>query len=888
MYRNVVYEARNQQIRLYTWDEDGKRIEITQSYKPYLYVDAHSDKYTTATSIYNTPLRKIEFRNQSERFAFIKGGGNKRLFENFPAKQQYLLDTFWQVNETPDFTKNEIKMLLLDIETYSPSAGGFPNTADPTHPINVITVYDNLEKKFYTWGTKKYTGEFKENVEYVYCVTEKDLFNKFLNYLEKDYPDILSGWNSEFFDIPYIINRIKRVLGDEEALRLSPVGQVYSRDIPGKFGKHVTKWYVEGVSLLDYMDIYRKFAPERQSYKLNSIGEVENVGNKVAVVDMDLATLADVDWNTFIDYNIQDVNILVKLEEKLQYLGLVKMLAYVGCTTFEAAMGALSVINGAFCVRARHRKQIIPTFVRGEDTGKNPGAYVGEPQQGFQKYVVSFDANSLYPNVMISLNLSPETKIGKITNRTDDSVSILMVNGKVKEYTIPIFNKLIKDYDIAISKADILFHQKQKGIIPEIVDYYYNKRKLSKDEYVELKKQLADVDKRIKNIKTVQTPEIMEKLNNHRANLADKVTRAGTKQLTIKILINSIYGYFGNKHAPIGDDDIASSVTLSGQAVIKQSNVYIREYIKMKTGLTDKELKANDPIIYNDTDSSYASIELLIKHLKIPFYNDKGEVHDEVYKLEQELVEYLNTEIKKWGVEEFNSKDCRFVFKRECIGDVGIFLQKKRYVLNILDDEGAKINKTKYVGVEVVRTSLTPELKVGMKNVIETMLHTQNYGDTNKAMGKVYEVFKGLEINKFASVMGLNGYDKYANQCKGMKTAKRMPIHCKAAYFYNTLIKEHKLHKYESLGSGDKVRFFYAKKPNRYGIDCIGFKYEWPKEFNEFFKPDYDKIFEKIVYKPFDRYYKAVNWKCYLPNQSVKCDLFDMLKDDEDEIIVEI
>ena len=501
MYRNVVYDARSQQMRLYTWDKHDNRIVDIQNYQPYLYVESHNDKFTTAQSIYNTSLRKVKFRNQSERSAFIKNGSNKRIFENISAKQQFLLDNFWQINETPDFTKNEIRMLLLDIETYSPSAEGFPNVETANHPINVITVYDNLEKKFYTWGTKKYTGEFKNNVEYVYCVTEKDLFNQFLKYLEKDYPDILSGWNSEFFDIPYIINRMKRVLGDEEALRLSPVGKVYFRNIPGKFGKQVTKWYVEGVSLLDYLDIYKKFAPERQSYKLDAIGEVEEVARKVNFGTMDLATLSDTDWNTFIDYNIQDVNLLVKLEEKLQYLDLVKMLAYVGCTTFEAAMGALSVINGAFCVRARHRNQIIPTFIRGEDTGKNPGAYVGEPQQGFQKYILSFDANSLYPNVMISLNLSPETKVGKILEKRDDIISMQMVNGKVKEFTKPIFAKMIKDYDLAISKANVVFHQKQKGIIPEILDYYYNKRKMFKDEYTNLKKEYATIDKELKKLK---------------------------------------------------------------------------------------------------------------------------------------------------------------------------------------------------------------------------------------------------------------------------------------------------------------------------------------------------------------------------------------------------
>ena len=860
MYRNVVYEPSREQMRLFTWDKDGKRIEVVKSYNPYLYIEPKDKRHSNATSIFKTPLRKVIFKRESERRQFIRNNQIKRLFENLPIKQQFLLDNFWEINETDGFTKYPIKMLLLDIETYSPD--GFPNVETANHPINVITVYDNLENKFYTWGTKEYTGKGKKNVKYEYCETERVLFTKFLDYMEKDYPDILSGWNSEFFDIPYIVKRCEHIMGEEQMKRLSPVKNVYYRNIQGIFGRQQIRWYIEGIAVLDYLDIYKKFAPLRQSYKLDAIGELELGERKVDFEGMDLATLSDKDWNKFIDYNIQDVNILVRLEEKLQYLGLIRMLAYVGCVTFDAAMGALSVINGAFCIRARHKQQIIPTFIRGEDTGKNPGAYVSEPQQGFQNYILSFDANSLYPNVMISLNLSPETKIGKILEKTDNQVVMEMVNGKVKEFTIPKFIKMVKDYKLTISKANIVFHQQEKGIIPEILDYYYSKRLVIKDEYVELKKKHAVMKKR--------DPDYHETGVN--------VQRLGTKQLTVKILINSIYGYFGNKNAPIGDDDIASSVTLTGQAVIKQSNIIIRNYIKNKTGLSDKELKANDPIIYNDTDSSYASIELLIKHLGLNFKNEKGEVHDDIYKMEIELVKYLNDEIMTWGKKTFNSKDCRFLFKRECIGEVGIFLQKKRYVMNILDDEGAKINKTKYTGVEVVRTTLPNSLKPYMKNVIEVMLKTQDYQKTNEAMAEVYEKFKLLPITEIATVMGIKGYEKYAGQCNGMKTVKGMPIHCKAAYFYNKMLKLHKLDKkYETIGSGDKVRYFYIKKPNKYNIDSIAYKYEWPKELNAFFKPDYDKIYEKLIFAPLERFYNAVNWKCYLPNQAVQCDLFSLL-----------
>ena len=412
-YRNVTYHPREQLMRLHTWDENGKRIIVEQTYQPYLYVEVQNAKQGTATSLFKTPLKKLTFENQYERSKFIKDGKVTRVFENLPHTQQFLIDNYWEINETPEFSKFPIKMLLLDIETYSPD--GFPDIQTANHTINVITVYDSLSKEYHTWGLKPYTSKGNDHV-YYYCKTEKQLLLGFINYLEKDYPDILSGWNSEFFDLPYIINRCNRILGEDETKRLSPVRNVYSRTFRGEFGREQIRWHIDGVSLLDYLDIYKRFAPLRESYKLDYIAELEVGDKKVKFDNQDLFSLADNNWDTFIDYNIQDVRLLTKLEEKLQYLGLVRMLAYVGLTTFESAMGSLSIINGAITIRGRSRGQIVPTFIRNDPDSINPGAYVADPKKGFQKYVFSFDATSLYPTVMISLNLSPETKIGKITN----------------------------------------------------------------------------------------------------------------------------------------------------------------------------------------------------------------------------------------------------------------------------------------------------------------------------------------------------------------------------------------------------------------------------------------------------------------------------------------
>jgi len=858
-YRSITYHPREEMMRLYTWDENGNRITVDHTFHPYLYVEVPTERQGTAVSLFKTPLKKLNFKSQYDRSKFIKDNNITRVFENLPYYQQFLIDRFWQVNETPDFSKFPIKMLLLDIETYSPD--GFPDIAKANHPINVITIYDSLSKKFVTWGIKPYSGITQDH-NYIYCRTEKDLLNSFLTYIESDYPDILSGWNSEFFDLPYIINRCANILGEDEMRRLSPVKNVYSRNILGKFGRPQIRWYVDGVSLLDYLDIYKRFSPERESYKLDYIGEIEEVGTKVKFTNTDLVGLADKDWEKFVEYNVQDVRLLVKLEEKLQYLGLVRMLAYVGLTTFEAAMGSLSVINGAMAVKGRYRNQIIPTFIRNDPDNTNPGAYVGEPKQGFQKYVFSFDATSLYPSVMISLNLSPETKIGKLVGVEDDKYSIQLTNGKTKTVSKAIYEKFIKDHEIAITKANVLFTQKEKGIVPEIVDYYFAKRNEFKKEYINRKKYLASLKPTDPEYKTVSA----------------EVQRLGTKQLTVKIFINSIYGYFGNKQAPIGDDDIASSITLTGQGVIKQSNSIITNFISKKANIPIEVLEKDTPVIYNDTDSSYISIRHLIDKLNIPFIDKDGNVSQQVYSIENELVTFLNKEITKWGLSELNSKDCRFSFKRECIGDVGVFLQKKRYVLHVLDEEGVKKAKTKYVGVEVVRTSIPTALKPLLKEVMEIMLSTQDYAKANHALKHVYDTFKTLPIENVATVMGMKNYEKYAAQCNEFTVCKGMPIHCKAAYYYNKILERDKLDKiYEKISSGDKVRFFYVQKPNQFGIDAIAFKYSWPQELSKYFKLDYDKVFEKAIFAPIERMYEAVGWRAHIPNKAVQTDLFSLL-----------
>ncbi len=856
MYRNITYDQRSQSVQIGTWDETGEPITVTCSYEPYLYTETKMK--TPYRSLHGTYLERKEFRSVSHRNRFLRETGQKRVFENIRWDQQFLIDRFGDVNEDLEFSKYPLRVYFFDIETYSPN--GFPVPDQASDTVNVITIYDTITEKFTTWGLNKLEKSI-DNCEYIHCENEAILLDKFVTFMEETPPDILSGWNSEFFDIPYIINRIARVLSEHDVKRLSPSKNVHSRLIQAKFGKEQNKWYIEGVACIDFLDIYKKFSVGlRESYKLDAIGSLELGERKVDYGNTDLVGLADNNWQTFVEYNVQDVNLLARLEDKLRYLELLRMLAYTGLTTLEGAMGTLQVITGAAVIKARQKKKIIPTFVKDSSIKtKYEGAYVGEPERGFQDDVVSFDANSLYPNTMISLNLSPETKIGKIIETSDTHVTLKLVNNQTMHISHAKFAEFVDKHKVAISKAKVMFSQLEKGIMPEIVDRVYQQRVKIKDQLQKLKRENeklpADDPKHITNTRLIGQLDI--------------------KQFTMKILINTVYGYFGNKHAPMGDPDIARSITLTGQAVIKQSNKILTEYIKRVCGIEDDKYT---PVIYNDTDSSYITIAELMKHHGEPFKTKTGKVSVSAKKAAQDIEDHLNVEIIKWGESVLNSKDCRFVFKREAMADVGIFIAKKRYVLHVIDDEGFACDKYKYTGVEIVRTTLPASLKPSIKRIVETMMETKNYQATNDMFLETYDKFKSLSVEDIAFVMGAKEYDKYADKCSGFSFVKRMPIHIKSSYIYNQLLDKYKLtEKYESIGSGDKIRYFYVMQPNKFGVATLAYKYYFPEEFHHDFKPDVEKMFDKIVYSIVERFYEAVNWKLRRPGLQTQTDLFELL-----------
>lgn len=832
MYRNCVYDQKTRKIHLFTWSESGERVKEEHDFKPYLLLE---DKSGKEKSIYGNLLKKKEFASSYDRNNFIKDSNIKRIYENLPAYQQFLIDEYWSVCEDDNFSQYPLKVAFFDLECPHPDI--FPEPELAPAVINLLTIYDSISKMYHVFGLKNYHTT-RDDVKYYWCKSEHELLKSVVKYLEKENFDVYSTWNGASFDIPYLINRITFELGKEWADRLSPIGKIYEKtNLNGKFGAPTKEYVIEGVSCLDYYVIYQKFNLEKQeSYKLDNIGEVELKINKVEH-EGNLWELAKNDWYTFVDYCIRDVEIIVKLDQKKGYINLLRFLAYTGLCDLESAIKTVPPMNGAIAIRARMRGEYIPTFIRPVTDYKAPGGYVAEPKIGFAENIVSFDANSLYPSVMISLNLSPETKIGKV-EKDGDKVKIHHVSGRLFEMTPENFKKFINEEQAALTKAGFLFSQKKRGLVPEFLDNLYTKRKEMKNKMMECRKN------------------------------GDKSgeQKFDSIQYAYKIHLNSLYGYMLNKYAPLGDEDIGTSVTLTGQSVIKKSNDLFQDYVRNKfPDISESSLQQS--CVYGDTDSFFVSLKM--------FGLDAHS--EEFYQLCEDIENYINNEITKWARQNLRSIDPRFVFKRETICDSGVFIGKKYYVLHVLDDEGIKVDKFKYRGVDVVKTTMPKKVKPYVKKVIEHMIMTRSLKETNNMFNEAYEEFKKLNIEEISKISGMNKYSEYCNRCDGMNTVKGMPSHLKAAYFHDLIMEQNGWSsKYDKFKTGDKVRLVCVKKPNKYNIDMIGFKGDWPKEFDNIFIVDYEKMFSKVFYAAIERFYNAVGWTLRKPSENLMVELDDL------------
>jgi DNA polymerase elongation subunit (family B) len=734
----------------------------------------------------------------------------------------------------------------------------FPEPEKADYPINLITIYDTIEEKYYSWGQKPYTPK-DSNVTYFCHPKETDMLQAFLSFWEKEPPDILSTWNGEGFDIPYIMNRLHNLFGEEDAARLSPVNSLYYREnvAMNKFGKMINRWYIRGVSNIDYMEVYRTFTRgDRESYALNFIGEYELKEGKIDTGGANLAQLSIDNWELFVDYNIQDVRILVKLDEKLKFIKLIRTLSYKGFIPFEQSMGKVSMITGAVAHQAAIQGYKIPTFKNDGVRDEYVGGYVHEPERGLSKAVVSYDANSLYPNTIITLNISPETKIGKVINSQDGEYTIKLANEKTVTLSEEKFNRLVQKESLSISKYNVLYTQKFKGVIPNLIDRLYNERVEAKNEMIKREKMVSSV-----------------KDKTERDKIEEEILNLDTLQNVYKLVLNSIYGVFAQKYSPLFDIDHSASITLTGQAVVKQAAEIVYKYAIEKGCKVGKE----NIYLYGDTDSCYFSMQPILSHLNVDLIKE-GKLSTEAREVAKEIDEYLNREIIVWAINELKSTDARFVFKQETICDVGLFMEKKRYILHVLDKEGyTPKDPFKYVGVEVARSSISDTVKKLIKNVIESAMLVEDKKRSNEIFRDAYENFKEMKAEDISIRSKISDIEKQEAKVDSFgKIGKGTPIHAKAAIHYNGLLKKHNIDNvYESITSGMKMKYFYASK-NPYNFKVMAFIDQYPPELNDFIKINHQLMFDKIVAPPIQRVYECIGWNLPSMSAEVCTDLFDL------------
>lgn len=855
-YRNIYYNSRAKKMTLFTWDKDGNPIREEYDYKPWLYVGTTGSK--DAVSMFNTPLKKITFNTDFERRKYVADSGITKFFDNLPCIQQFLVEKFWNVNETPEFSQIPLKVAFIDIEVYSP--GEFPEPREAKAPINAITLYDTYTKIYNIWGTKPYTVKQSDMV-YHYFADEKEMMKDFIQFFELADIDVFSGFNSESFDIPYIMNRINNILDSDWAKRMSPVGEVYSSDYVNRFGALTQKWKLQGISCIDYLEIYRKLiAKELPSFKLNYIAELELGEHKLEYEQSSLFDLADKDWERFIDYNIQDVVLLVKLDQKLKYLHILRLLAYAGLTDMESAMGTTAVTLGGMAIRCKYRDKKLMTFKR-EGKGTYAGAFVIDPIKGFHSAIASFDANSLYPNTCITCNISPETKLGYIiSDDNSDIVEFQNVSGKLYKIDKEKFYKLCKQEKMAVAANKIVYNQKIKGVLPEYMDYYYQAR-------VKVKKVIKDLKKKYEE---EQDPQ-------KKHDLKFELDRLDMVQYSYKIQINSAYGALGAAFFPAGDTDVAASITATGKATVKKSYEIAKQF--MVDNGVDKTVSERETVVGGDTDSGYISFEALLKVNHINLTESDGvTITKQAYDKVAEYGEYLNSHIKQWAQDVLYSVDPRLKFGREVIADKAMFLRKKRYMIHVLDNEGNTHPKFKYAGLEIKRTNMPADVKVYATKLLENMCMTRDINSTNDILVETYDYIKTLNEEQVAEVSNINGYEKYSSQCNGLQTVKGMPRHVKSAYLYNYLIKQLGLtSKYQQIKDGDKIRVLAVDpKQNKYKISAIAFIGKYPQEFKDIFKIDYEYMFDKHIYGFVERYYEDCGWVARKPGCMIKQSLFDL------------
>ena len=799
---------------LYRGYENGKPVQFRSHFSPTLYVlSKNKEKFQTLDGRYVSP---VKFDKPREGREFIRQYDGVEGFEVHGYERfvyQYIRQEF---PDDVDYNVNQIKMYAMDIEVQCEN--GFPDVEAAAEEMLSITIKDMVTKKFYIWAVKDFNTEHQKFI----FDTEREMLMHFIDWWVKHTPDILTGWNVNLYDVPYICRRVKRILGSKWMNSISPWNRANEREVYVQ-GRKNYAYDISGINILDYLDLYRKFTYSNQeSYRLDHIAHVELGQRKVDHSEYEnFKDFYTSDWQKFIEYNIQDTELIDRLEEKMKLLDLAITMSYDAKVNFEDVYSQVRMWDTMIYNYLTDRNIVVPPKKGAKKDEKYAGAYVKEPIPGKYDWVVSFDLNSLYPHLIMQYNISPET----LWETRHPSASVERILNE--EITI--------EDDVCVCANGAQYRKDIQGFLPEMMDKIYKERTIYK------KKMLA--------AKQAYEKAPTEKLQRD-------ISKFNNIQMARKIQLNSAYGAIGNQYFRYYNLANAEAITLSGQVSIRWIEGRMNKYL-------NKILKTEDVdyVIASDTDSIYLNLGPLVQSVY------KGREKDD-----KVIVSFLDkvcdVEFEKYISDSYqalanyvNAYDQKMFMKRETIANKGIWTAKKRYILNAWDIEGVRFDqpKLKVMGIEAVKSSTPGACREKIKECL-TVIMNEGEEAAQEFIANFKDHFNELPVEDISFPRGCNGINKWANPSSIY--SKGTPIHVRGALLYNHYNKKNNLmHKYPLIQDGEKIKFVYLKTPNKFGENVVSFISTFPKEFGLDKQVDYELQFEKSFLDPIKVILDTIGWK---------------------------
>lgn len=813
---------------LYRGWKDGKRMSVKVPFSPTLYVPV--EKPTAFKSLdgkYVEPCKLETMREAKEFIERYKDVSNFEIYGNTNYVAQYVGE-HWP-NDIP-FDANLINVTNIDIEVQSDE--GFPEPEEAKYPIISIALKSNVDNTFYVWGLGDYDVSksiMKTNrVVYVKCATENELLRRFLAHWNTPthMPDVITGWNMRTFDIPYIINRCRRIFEDEKHLLLSPWGKVEEKQVT-MMKKQVQMYDIMGVSQIDYLDLFKKFGYSygaQESYRLDHIAYVV-LGERKLEYDGNLHTLYTTDHQKFIDYNIRDVDLVDRINDKTGLMELCFTIAYKAGVNYNDTFGTTGIWDTLIYRYLLKQNIIVPPNKESFKTDY-VGGYVKEPQCGVHDWVASFDVNSLYPNIIVQWNMSPETIM---KGRADTRVN----PDSILEGYKPEINE-----NAGVCGSGQMFSNEKQGFMPKIIEEMY-------DERVAVKKMMISSKKELEAVDNTNKQEVYR--------IERDISRYENQQTAIKILLNSLYGALGNKYFRYFTMEIAEGITLSGQMIIRWAEKYVNDYLNK--ALKNKEYK--DYVIAIDTDSVYANLGEIVKSTKL---TDKKEITDFLDKFCAEALEKVLSKSFDELATNLNVHKKRISMKRESIADRAIWVAKKRYILNVLDNEGVRYAKPKLkiMGIEAIKSSTPSTCREAFEELFKVLISGTEV-ETQAFIRSYRQKFETLPPEEKAFPRSVSSVKDYVDRDTIYK--KGTPINSRAAILYNNMLKKFGLKTYSPIKDGEKIKYIHLYPNNPMKENVIAFIDVLPPEFKLHQFVDNDTQFEKAFLEPAKGIIEAIGWK---------------------------